>query len=117
MSNIWNDVTNEYELKQRVGLGSYGEVVAATHISSGKLVAIKLINNVNKNEYETKKVLREIQILRKFTQMKNNHYAVKLYDIIIPNTSKLTHLFLVLEHMPTDLKKVIQAVPKVKFKF
>ena len=60
MSEVWNGVTKDYELKQRVGLGSYGEVVAATHISSGKLVAIKLINNVSKNEYETKKVLREI---------------------------------------------------------
>ena len=76
MSGVWNDVTNEYELKQKVGIGSYGEVVAATHISSGKLVAIKLINNVVRNEYETKKVLREIQILRKFTQMKDNHFTV-----------------------------------------
>jgi serine/threonine protein kinase len=76
MSGVWNDVTNEYELKQKVGLGSYGEVVAATHILSGKLVAIKLINNVVRNEYETKKVLREIQILRKFTQMKDNHFTV-----------------------------------------
>lgn len=67
MSDIWNDVTNEYDLKQRIGLGSYGEVVSATHIPSGKQVAIKLINNVDRNEYETKKVLREIQILRKFT--------------------------------------------------
>lgn len=107
MPDIWNKVTKEYELKQRVGLGSYGEVVSATHISSGKLVAIKLINNVDRNEYETKKVLREIQILRKFTQMKNNRFSVLLYDIIIPDASKLTHLFLVLEHMPTDLKKVI----------
>ena len=33
MSEVWNGVTKDYELKQRVGLGSYGEVVAATHIS------------------------------------------------------------------------------------
>jgi len=32
MPDVWNRVTKEYELKQRVGLGSYGEVVAATHI-------------------------------------------------------------------------------------
>jgi hypothetical protein len=48
--------------------------------------------------------------------MKNNHFTVLLYDIIIPDASKLTHLFLVLEHMPTDLKKVISSVQKVKFK-
>jgi len=33
------------------------------------MVAIKLIKSINKNEYETKKILREIHILRRFTQM------------------------------------------------
>jgi mitogen-activated protein kinase 1/3 len=54
--------------------------------------------------------------LRKFTQIKENNFTTKLLDIIIPKDNKLNHIFLVLESLPTDLKKIIMSVPQTKFK-
>lgn len=58
----------------------------------------------------TRKVLREIKLLRKLTEMKDNIFTTKLYDIIIPkkaiiiknneetyDTKNLTHIFIVME--------------------
>ena len=50
--------------------------------------------------------------------MKNNHFTTKILDIISPNTSSLqiNHIFIVLEYMPTDLKRIFQSIPQLKFK-
>ena len=45
-------------------MGSYGEVVQAKHRATGQIVAIKLIEDLFKNSYDSKKIVREIQILR-----------------------------------------------------
>ena len=44
----------------------------AKHKKSGKVVAIKLIKSIFKSFYETKKILREVSILRRLTEMKHN---------------------------------------------
>lgn len=62
----------EYEFIKLIGMGSYGEVVQAKHRATGQIVAIKLIEDLFKNSYDSKKIVREIQILRQFTQMANN---------------------------------------------
>ena len=69
---------------KKIGQGSYGEVIKAQNKKNGQIVAIKLIKNINNSEYETKKILREIQILRKFSSIKSNKLTTKLYDIICP---------------------------------
>ena len=65
---------------------------------------------VSNNTYEAKKVMREIQILRKFSEMKNNYYVAKIYDLIIQekqNDEKPMVLFLVLELMDHDMKSLL----------
>jgi len=47
-----------------MGQGSYGMVVQAKHIESGKLVAIKKISNVFNNPMDAKRLLREVIVLR-----------------------------------------------------
>ena len=54
----------DYDLLKLIGQGSYGEVVKARHKTSGKIVAIKLLKNLFKDIFETKKQLRELSILR-----------------------------------------------------
>ena len=109
----WETVAKDYELLKLVGTGSYGEVVRARHRASGRLVAIKLLSGIYKSFYECKKVLREIQILRHFTAMgEANQFATRLYDIIAP-TDASEDLFLVLEVMETDLKKVLASTPEL----
>lgn len=48
------------------------------------MVAIKLIQNIDKSSYTTRKVLREIIILRKLSEMEENLFTIKLLDVIIP---------------------------------
>lgn len=90
-----------------------------------------MIENINKNEYMTRKVLREITILRKLTEMDENIFTTKLIDIILPDgvvssktasasgkgetealnlcdLGKLTHLFIVMEVEMYDLKTMLE---------
>ena len=66
----------------------------AVHNRSNKLVAIKKILHLFEDKIETKRLVREIQLLRKM----NNNNIVKLYDIVEPpNRNNFEYLFLVLE--------------------
>jgi len=48
-------------------------------------VAIKFINNIFRDVYHAKKVVREIEILRHMTSMaKTNQFTTKLLDLIVP---------------------------------
>ena len=45
-----------------MGEGTFGQVVKAKDLKTGQAVAIKLIRNVFRDAYESRKVLREIMI-------------------------------------------------------
>lgn len=67
LSPVWKVAIDDYEFIKLIGVGSYGEVVHAKHRKTGKPVAIKLIKDIFKNEYDLKKIVREVQILRHFS--------------------------------------------------
>ena len=70
MESLWNDVRGEYKLCEQLGAGSYGQVVKAKHRATKQVVAIKLIKDVFKDSFQTRKILREIKIMRKLAKMK-----------------------------------------------
>ena len=72
---------DDYILIREMGQGSYGMVVQAKHIESGKLVAIKKISNVFQNPMDAKRLLREVIVLR---QMGRHRNIIKLYDVLEP---------------------------------
>ena len=87
-------------------------VSKAIHKATGETVAIKKIPINFKHEYQTKKVLREIMILRQLSQMKKNVFTVLLYDIYISEEaietiSKLKEVFLVMEFVKYDLRGLL----------
>jgi len=53
-------VGDDYLLIREIGKGSYGAVVLAKHLPSGKSVAIKKIENVFSNPVDAKRLLREV---------------------------------------------------------
>lgn len=57
---LWNTITNDYELISPLGIGSFGQVMKARHISSGEYVAIKLMKNLFDSIYSSKKLMSEI---------------------------------------------------------
>jgi serine/threonine protein kinase len=91
-----------YLLLKEIGKGSYGHVVLARHIGTGRNVAIKKVSNVFKNDQDAKRLLREIQILR---QMERHRNVIKLYDVIEPTKSPETFedLYYVFEAERADL--------------
>ena len=91
-----------------VGQGTSGKVVKAKHRATEKTVAIKMIEKVFTDQYTALKIIREVQIMRNFTQMENNKYTPLIYDIVY--CEKKRCLFIVMEYMQSDLRKVMTSV-------
>lgn len=94
-------------MEKIIGSGACGVVVRAKHRTSKNLVAIKHIRASieDGDHYVLKKVLREIQILRHLTEMKENVHTVKILDLIV--SEDMTNIFIVMNYMCSDLKKVL----------
>lgn len=80
------------------------------------MVAIKLLLNSFSDEYQAKKVLSEIQILRQLSTMKSNVFTTKLEDVIAStNPEKISYIFIVMEHVDSDLKRVFNTTQNIEF--
>jgi len=62
LDETWSAACEYFRIEKLLGSGSYGKVVQATCKTTGKLVAIKFIQGIFKNEYDCVKMLREIKI-------------------------------------------------------
>jgi len=58
-------VHKKYRLLRAIGHGAYGFVCSAENTETGEYVAIKKITNLFNNPIETKRAIREVQLLRK----------------------------------------------------
>ena len=77
-------MNNKYQILDIMGVGAFGTVVKATKKSSGETVAIKLIKQIQKDSYMLRKVIRELCILRKLSDIENNIYTTKVIEVILP---------------------------------
>jgi mitogen-activated protein kinase 1/3 len=107
-------------------------VIRARHKETGNIVAIKLIKNIFKCIYQARLAYREIFIMRKFSEIEDNIYTTKLVDVIFPkqferlqeggggegelpwmkNMMMITYIFLVMDFMQTDFRKLLNSTPK-----
>lgn len=81
---------------------------------TGQDVAIKMVTNFRKYEYEMIKVVREIKIMKALTQMspKSMSFFPKLLDIVMIKGATIEDvdtLFIVMDHVETDLAKIVKA--------
>jgi serine/threonine protein kinase len=100
------DVPKKYQMIKGVGAGTYGEVIAASDVESGTTVAIKKIANAFADLPDTKRILREMCLLRQLSHPN----LIQLYDI--PRPERLLYLediYLVTDLMETDLHRVIHS--------
>ena len=88
-------IVRKYEILGYIGKGSYGCVSKARCRETGRLVALKVMKNSQLTEYELIKLLREIQLMRRFNQIldqidheKSDGYpfVLELIDIITPES-------------------------------
>jgi serine/threonine protein kinase len=125
------EVGSRYQLHERLGRGSYGEVVKATDQISGRIVAIKQMKNVFDHGTDAIRAYREIHLLRHLSHPS----IVTLYDVMCtaidenflqvhrgeweddehseilfrrhpPRT--LGNLYLIFEYMESDLAKLMK---------
>uniref|UniRef100_H3GR67 Mitogen-activated protein kinase n=1 Tax=Phytophthora ramorum TaxID=164328 RepID=H3GR67_PHYRM len=100
------DVPKKYQLIKVVGAGTYGEVVAASDVESGTTVAIKKVANAFQDLPDTKRILRELCLLRQLSHPN----LIQLYDVPRPERlSYLEDIYLVTDLMETDLHRVIHS--------
>lgn len=100
------EVGDDYECVKLLGQGSYGAVCSAIHRPTGKKVAIKRMDGVFEDEVDCKRILREIDLLRKL----QHPYVIRIHDVIEPkNQETFDTLYVVLELAESDLKKVIKS--------
>lgn len=93
-------------------------VVKAIERCSGKKVAIKGIANIFQANYIAKKVLREMHLMRRLTQLGCPSSICALLDVVAPplfDQADHNYLFLVMDYMPWDLKKVVETVDRTHF--
>ena len=66
-----------YKIVKLLGSGAYGQVVEAMDTITSKTVAIKRIGNLFVNFEDTKRIYREISILKNL----KNEQIIKLYSV------------------------------------
>ena len=102
----WGPILDRYDPIKILGSGSYGKVVEAIDKTTNKKVAIKKINELFVDLIDTKRVLREITLLR----FMKNPFIVELLDIMYDiNNENFDCIYLIFECLPSDLKKLIKS--------
>ncbi len=107
------EVGEEYECIKLLGQGSYGAVCSAIQKSTGKKVAIKKMDGVFEDEVDCKRILREINLLRKL----HHPYVVNIIEVLEPKKPEtFDTVYVVLELAESDLKKVIKSAIHLQIK-
>jgi len=97
-------VDHRYVPCKKLGRGAYGMVVSAKDNVNGNKVAIKKNKDIFSNITNGKRILREMRLLNHM----NHPNIVKVLDIIEPESiDEFNDVYIVLEHMQSDLHKVI----------
>ena len=74
----WMPILDKYEPVKVLGSGSYGQVIQAKNKLTNQTVAIKRVMGLFEDLIDTKRILREITLLR----FMKNQFIVELLDII-----------------------------------
>ena len=89
-----------YKFIRYLGHGSYGHVASAEQLDTGKKVAIKKIPNIFYNLLDTKRILREVKIMR----LLHHPHIIKIVDMLMPpDITDFNELYIIFEFVDTDM--------------
>ena len=107
------ELGEDYQPIKILGQGSYGAVCSAIHKPTGTKVAIKKMDGVFEDEIDCKRILREVDLLRKL----KHPYIIEIYDILEPyDRTKFDTIYIVLRLSESDVKKVIKSAIHLQLK-
>jgi len=98
-------VDKRYSLLKVVGTGAYGVVIACKDAATGKDVAIKKVPNAFDDLTDSKRILREMMLLRHL----RHENCVSMLDIVNPQCKidQFQDVYMVMDLMETDLHRII----------
>ena len=95
-----------YRLMHQIGFGAYGSVYAAIHRLTGNIVAIKRVSTLKSDTISTKRLLREIMILKSLSHPN----VVKILDSPrLHETAESNEVSIVMEYAQNDLKRFLRS--------
>lgn len=101
--STWKLDFTRFKIIKIIGSGAYGTVCEGVDLSTGKSIAIKRITNLFIYPIETKRVLREITLLRLLTHPN----IVKLLEVLIEGDPlNFNTIYMIMEYFPSDLKRL-----------
>jgi len=93
----------KYEIKEKLGEGTYGEVYKAIDSTTGRPIALKKMRLLEADdEGVPATALREVSLLKELSNCSN---IVSLLDVVHSNST----LFLVFEFLDQDLKRYVES--------
>ena len=96
----------DYKILKVLGSGTYGTVCKAQNLKTNQIIAVKRIANLFESIHESKRILREICLLRR---MKHAN-IISLYDLLIEKDyENFETLYILMEYCQSDLKKLIRS--------
>ncbi|KAK5581277.1 hypothetical protein RB653_001308 [Dictyostelium firmibasis] len=102
--DIDKHVLRKYEVLQKIGKGAYGIVWKAIDKKTKQTVALKKIFDAFQNATDAQRTFREIMFLQ---ELHGHENIIKLLNVIKADNDR--DIYLVFEHMETDLHAVIRA--------
>ncbi|CAL8293649.1 unnamed protein product [Merluccius merluccius] len=102
-SEVEEHISLKYDIRRRLGKGAYGIVWKAVDRQTGEVVAVKKIFDAFRNRTDAQRTFREIMFLQEFGDHTN---IVKLINVIRAQNDR--DIYLIFEHMDTDLHAVIK---------
>lgn len=111
-NNTKFEIDSRYEFKRVLGQGAYGVVIAVTDHETQLDVAIKKVQNVLQNNVDSKRILREIQIMR-FLQSKKICTLISLMKTQSESWETFNDVYIVMPLMDTDLHHIIYSQQKL----
>ena len=101
---IDRSVARKYDILQKLGKGAYGIVWRATDKKTKDVVALKKIFDAFQNSTDAQRTFREVMFLQ---EMKGHEHIISLLNVVKADNDR--DLYLVFEHMETDLHAAIRA--------